>query len=267
MAVRSIPKEELPSIEFPECAAIFYFKKGSALHEPDATLTTLDHRHITEWMATNTRIKFEFKNGFDFAIDYFWEDEAVEAKLQGHLEPGETHEVNTILGHLFFAAKIPSDEPNAVVDYMVIPGEGVYTFHPSNHLERCEIHYNDEISFTEGKANCNDMDMRLIEFAHSSYHDKRVALNYFQPQIVEAVTKEGFMHIKLPEATYTWLRAWYQQAKAEQMQDESSSGSCMNQAVAPSAVTHITPVEKKKLAAELQVNPATSFFDLDNFLN
>jgi hypothetical protein len=67
------------------------------------------------------------------------------------------------------------------------------------------------------------------------------------------VTEDGFRLITLPNETYSWLRDWYIKAKQERMEDEGSSGSCMNQAVAPSSVTHITPAEKKRLAVELQV--------------
>lgn len=98
------------------------------------------------------------------------------------------------------------------------------------------------------------MNMRFVEFAHAIYHEKRLGLNYFQPQMVRNVTKEGFMHIKLPEATYSWLRAWYEAAQREQEVNEGSSGSCMNQAVAPSTVTHITQVEKKRLAEDLKAS-------------
>jgi hypothetical protein len=85
-------------------------------------------------------------------------------------------------------------------------------------------------------------------------------LNYFQPQIAEAVTKEGFMHIKLPSDTYKWLKEWYDKAKQVEEIEESSSGSCMNQAVAPSSVTHIAPDEKRRLAAELKVTSLVKLY-------
>jgi hypothetical protein len=134
----------------------------------------------------------------------------------------------------------------------VYVGKEEYGLHPSNHLERCDVMNDDEISFTQGQSSCHEMDKRFIEFAHAIYHEKRLALNYFQPQIVKSVTKEGFIHTTLPTATYLWLKEWYEKSQPLDEVVEASSGSCMNQAVSPSTVTHIPALEKTRLAKELQ---------------
>lgn len=54
--------------------------------------------------------------------------------------------------------------------------------------------------------------------------------------MVRAVTEVGFENRRLPEATYAWLKAWYD---SEQLQDEVAEtivGPCMNQHVSPSKV-------------------------------
>jgi hypothetical protein len=43
------------------------------------------------------------------------------------------------------------------------------------------------------------------------------------------VTEDGFRHLKLPPATYAWLRAWYDDKKLRMSQQESQVGPCMNQ--------------------------------------
>jgi hypothetical protein len=39
-------------------------------------------------------------------------------------------------------------------------------------------------------------------------------LNYVQPQMVEAVTEDGFQLLQLPVETYRWLKEWYDAGKA-----------------------------------------------------
>jgi hypothetical protein len=53
------------------------------------------------------------------------------------------------------------------------------------------------------------MEPRLEEFANNVWYEKRLGLNYVQPQLVEAVTSNGFMNIRLPPDTYKWLKEWY----------------------------------------------------------
>ena len=73
-----------------------------------------------------------------------------------------------------------------------------------------------------------------------------------QPQLVRAVTETGFEKRQLPPDTYRWLQAWYEEQKKLREEAESSSGPCMNQHVAPSTITHLTPVLKDRLSLELQ---------------
>lgn len=234
------------------CSGLLFYKVGSSLNTPDYETTELDNQSIVRFIAMASKVSMEVENQFDYSIGVYWEDEAVPAKLQMELEPGERVQMTTSLGHVFYAT--PLSEPETIIDFMAVSGRPEHIFHPSNHLERCEVvHYHDEISFTEGRADCKNMELRYIEFSHANFHEKRLGLNYFQPQVAEPVTKEGFKHIKLPNETFQWLREWYDREKVARDEIEGSSGSCMNQAVAPSTVTHITPDEKKRLAAELQV--------------
>lgn len=234
------------------CSALYFYKVGSSLNTPDHETTELDNQSIARFISIAAKVSMDFENQFDFPIGVYWEDEAMAASLQMEVEPGDRVHMITTLGHVFYAT--PLSEPEKIIDFMAVSGHPDYIFRPSNHLERCEVlHYHDEISFTEGRADCKNMELRYIEFSHANFHEKRLGLNYFQPQVAEPVTKEGFKHIKLPSETYKWLKEWYDHEKVAKNEIEGSSGSCMNQAVAPSTVTHITPDEKKRLAAELQV--------------
>jgi hypothetical protein len=73
-----------------------------------------------------------------------------------------------------------------------------------------------------------------------------------QPKFVPPVTNEGFLLRQLPPATYSWLKAWYEAEQAKLGETEDSAGPCMNQAVAPSVITHLTSEYKKRLDRELK---------------
>ena len=78
-----------------------------------------------------------------------------------------------------------------------------------------------------------------------------VGLNYVQPKFVPPVTNEGFLLRKLPAETYSWLKDWYDREKLQNRSPENS-GVCMNQAVAPSEMTHLTSTLKDRLSYELK---------------
>lgn len=60
------------------------------------------------------------------------------------------------------------------------------------------------------------------------------------------------MHLKLPSDTYTWLKEWYDREQKRIADTEDSAGPCMNQAVAPSVITHLIPEYKDRLDSELK---------------
>jgi hypothetical protein len=57
---------------------------------------------------------------------------------------------------------------------------------------------------------------------------------------------------QLPSETYKWLLEWYYREQQKIEQDEGAIGPCMNQHVAPTAITHLTPEYKDRLSAELK---------------
>jgi len=188
--------------------------------------------------------------------------------LQGVLQPGESVTLDSFIGHIFSACSLEplsihegdpeNDQRPAgfrnLVDFFVVDGEE-YLFSPINRLETCEI--TPETSTSEfvnpnQPLDCTNMYLRLLRFTHSVYYAKRLGLNFVQPQMVERVTPTGFEHRQLPAETYRWLKSWYDEQKKLQEVVESSSGPCMNQHVAPSGVTHLSPAHKDKLSMELR---------------
>lgn len=266
----------LPSKEFPhalqDCAEIHFYRKGNELAHPEVSTNSFDHKDLNRWVSDRASIKgIRLKNDFDFPVKYYWHEESATPVLQGELEAGQTIIINSILGHIFSANSLSPLFPEHnqletsesqhdgfynIVDFMVVDGDD-YSFSPYNRMETCEVMSDEENTasfgqFAEQWVECNNMYLRMYEFTHSIWHTKRLALNYVQPQLVRAVTETGFEKRQLPPDTYRWLQAWYEEQKKLREEAESSSGPCMNQHVAPSTITHLTPVLKDRLSLELQ---------------
>jgi hypothetical protein len=248
--VRSLPANKFSVVSQSTCSALYFYRLGDAYDTPRDALTTVTELEVIDFTKKSWVCSMKFVNNFEYPIEIYWEDEAQVAIFQDRIEPTSRLHMTSKIGHVFYATKV--GDSFAIVDFMEVTGELEYVFRSSNRLENCEVRYHKDISFTGGLSRCDDMELRYIEFAHNNFHEKRLGLNFYQPQIVRAVTKEGFLHMQLPTDTFTWLKAWYEEKQVEENLIESSSGSCMNQAVSPSTVTHITSVEKSRLAGELQ---------------
>ena len=115
------------------------------------------------------------------------------------------------MGHIFSARRVSDNE---LVDFMIVDGSNYY-LNPSNRLETCELREGSEEGSQDAQfapadqLSCGNMVARFHEFSQSVWHLQRIGLNYVQPQLVPPVTKEGFLHIKLPTDTYKWLKDWY----------------------------------------------------------
>jgi hypothetical protein len=58
------------------------------------------------------------------------------------------------------------------------------------HLAMTHTHkYILSLTHTQQAVHCDDMNARMLEFSHTAWHQKRLALNYVQPQMVPPVTK------------------------------------------------------------------------------
>ena len=243
------------------CSLLLWYPKGLTLENYvdyySDTVTPLDNPRINRWIHHILHLTTNFTNAFDYPIEIYYDKEESSEPLMV-LEPKETVPLDTTLGHVFYATKYSNDDTSEkqIVDFLVVSDASAYTFHPSNHLERCEAtNVHGEISFTDGKVDCSDMELRYVEFSHSVFYEKRLGLNYFQPQITRPVTKEGFLHRQLPNKTFAWLKQWYTQAQLDSENTEYRSGAILNQVASPSMMVHLPPTEKSRLADELKVNP------------
>eukprot|EP00597_Dinobryon_sp_UTEXLB2267_P007086 CAMPEP_0170085228 /NCGR_PEP_ID=MMETSP0019_2-20121128/20163_1 /TAXON_ID=98059 /ORGANISM="Dinobryon sp., Strain UTEXLB2267" /LENGTH=484 /DNA_ID=CAMNT_0010301583 /DNA_START=81 /DNA_END=1532 /DNA_ORIENTATION=- len=284
LSVVILPLEEFP-FELENCAQVLFFRINTPISDPVDVTANFEHGHLNRWMANLMRVKnVRFVNRFHFPIVTYWHEESADPIQQGEIAPGESTEITTFLGHVFSAhsldptqysdsvapldvAKMPmrkgeNGEPvpmaqeafQNIVDFMVVNG-AEYEFSPANRLESCEVKAGSKRNFSsngDDDLNCDNMFLRMVEFTHNIWHDKRLGLNYVQPLIVRPVTESGFEHRRLPEATYKWLKDWYIAEKLKFEQDEGAIGPCMNQHVAPTAITHITPELKDKLSSDLQ---------------
>lgn len=256
----------LPTLGFPlpleTCSELFLYRFNSTMADPYARTTDFDHTHVNNWVAESLRTDFRVRNGFDFPIVFYWQDESQRGKKQKLLAPGQATTINSFLGHVFSAHRDTGlvsgddgddeEESGEMVDFMVVDGN-FYEFHPTNRLETCEIVPGSASSkFIDAEQiSCDNMRMRFVEFSHNVWYEKRLALNYIQPALVEPVTDMGFENRRLPEATFKWLREWFAEKQLSDSQIEGPVGPCMNQHVAESIMTHLSPDKKNQLSAEL----------------
>jgi len=254
----------LPAADFPlpieGCSELLMYRYNSTIFEPHVRTTNFDHSHVNNWVAESLRTDFRVRNGFDYPISFYWQEESQHGRKQKLLAPGQSTQITSFLGHVFSAHKDTglasadetSESAGEMVDFMVVDGN-FYEFHPENRLETCEIVPGSTNSkFVEAdQISCDDMQLRFVEFSHNVWYEKRLGLNYVQPALVEGVTESGFDLRRLPEETYLWLREWFQKKQVTDSMVEGPVGPCMNQHVAESIMTHLTPDKKTKLSQEL----------------
>jgi hypothetical protein len=206
LAVASIPAKDFP-ITLNSCSEIFYYPINTHIANPTSRIDNFEHSFLTAWEADLMRTPVIFKNNFPFEVCIFWSDESTQPISNGFLQSNASFIINSFLGHVFSAKEVLSDGSiGPLVDFMTVDGSE-YILSPLNRLETCEVIPGLQ-KFTDGELSCDDMDMRLLEFSHNVWYEKRLGLNFVQPQMVRAVTQNGFENRRLPEDTYKWLKEW-----------------------------------------------------------
>lgn len=146
----------------------------------------------------------------------------------GELAPGESMQMNSFLGHCFAVVDAETEE---LLDYFVSDGAALVSLQPSNHMTEClPAPFDDE--------SCMSMELKFTEFTHHHWHQKRLALNYVQPRVVQQVTADGYRKMPLPGDLHQRLLSWYR-ANEHRAEEETQVGPCMNQHIAPSLVLHL----------------------------
>lgn len=258
-ASASVIDVNFPVSLYDDCARIFFYSFNSSINEPRESSPILENQPMTAWIASQMRVNhFVLKNEFDYRIQVFWCDENKEPMFQFTLDPGQDTSIGTFLGHIFAARQevdpniIEWNSINPLVDFTAVK-ESEYIFRPLNRLETCENYIPvPNRRFVETEFTCDDMDTRYFEFSNQVWYQIRQGGNFFQPKMVQPVTENGFEKRRLPPETFKWLKEWYDVEKAAQEVTEGSSGPCMNQHVAPSGITHLSPDLKDKLSDELR---------------
>lgn len=260
LGIATLPPSESP-IELTECAQIFFYVIGSPITTATDMTANFQYNDLNGFMSRHMRLTgTTFTNNFPYKIKVWWHEESQEGVNQGTLDPGSAMSITSFLGHIFSASAYSETGSNGphdnVVDYVVLNSKD-YSFNPQNRLETCEVMPGQRGVFsaaaaTDDEVDCENMEIRLVEFTHQIWHEKRMGLNFVQPQIVRPVTEAGFENRRLPDDTYAWLKEWYKEQQRVIEIQEGGAGPCMNQHVAPTAITHLTPHYKDKLSEELQ---------------
>lgn len=166
--------------------------------------------------------------------------------------------LTTHYGHVFSARTLASRDtagrvlPAHTVDFLIVSGADTHRLSASNYLggeEKC-VGADVDTTFT---GICQNIELIKYEQTFSSWRRTRYALNFLQPQVVRAVTSDGFKKMRVPAETFSWLRSWYDNEKVVRGSSvETRAGPTLNQRDAPSRVLHLDPHLKKRMADELQ---------------
>ncbi len=252
ITVATIPQEEFP-LELDRCAEVLLYKYNSTILSPSERTTVLDHTELTNWIQQMIRVEVQFINLFEFPIVIYWHSdiENEQGVRTAELEAGMSGTIITYLGHIFSAHKFTREGEGELVDWMSVV-EPIYTWRASNRLHTCEIVPGAQAQFVNTEQlTCNNLELRFAEFKYRVYYAKRIGLNYVQPKLVRAVTRNGFALERLPSPTYKWLKEWYTNNKDNRSVPEVWLGPCMNQHVAPSIMTHLPDNLKQRLSTEI----------------
>lgn len=259
--VATLPGSESP-VPLQECAQVFFYTVGAHINTPSKTTANFQYIELNKFVSQNMKLMdVMFQNNFPYSVKVWWHEESTVPVSNGFLQPGGRMGIQSYLGHIFSASRIDQNHTDPgptdnVVDYVAL-GSNLYSFNPMNRLETCELTPGQKGVFSKAAAidteiDCADLHTRFVEFTHQVWHEKRMGLNFVQPQVVRPVTEAGFELRQLPHVTYAWLKLWYieQQLLIESL--EGGAGPCMNQHVAPTTITHLTPDYKNRLSGELQ---------------
>jgi hypothetical protein len=229
-----------------QCAELYYYPKGTSLDSPPTATYSqeFDYETLQSWQKKIIKKEARFYNDFDFPIELYWNDEAVKSVHVGTVQPHSNIFQNTFVGHMFSARRLPEagevSSDALTVDYTVYDGID-YHFNSKNRLETCDFeastsnsksaHFDYDDKMVALDVQCDDMALRLEKFKLEVLHSKRLGLNYVQPTHIPGLTPMGFEKRRLPAETFSWLRTWYDDVKAEGRinKTESSAGPCMNQ--------------------------------------
>lgn len=150
------------------CAEVFFYRFNDSISNPTSRSIDLGHVDLTRWGAEQMPTEITFFNNFDFPIQVWWLEESHESVPQGTVSIGDGSRLTTFLGHIFAARKViqgkEPDESDPLVDFFAVK-ENEYHFSPLNRLETCEVVPGSK-KFVEGDLNCDDMELRLVEFTH-----------------------------------------------------------------------------------------------------
>jgi hypothetical protein len=194
------------------------------------------------WYREQTRVDASFKNNYNTPVDIYWDDEGKGQKKVMTLQPGQTSGLQTFISHIFVAKEAGTDR---LLDAVAIPGRGLLEF-PTGVL-----HHDCESDEHEDTQTCDNLETQVVKFTHTIQYSKRLGLNYLQPKLVPALTKEGFLKTKLPKQAWDRLRNWYHShEQIEKM--ENSVGPCLNQIDSPTYMRHLPSIEKGALSKFVQ---------------
>lgn len=210
---------------------LFWYPHAEDGAPPSSRTADFGRAPLADWLWRTFTTTVMLRNGFSFAVSLFYLTESGEdgghegGVFQGTLQPGESMSMGTHLGHVFAARTVAAaGTPARTVDFVVVSAADEHVFSADNYFNGDESCVGAASGGGAG-GSCPNLGLIQYEATFGTWHRTRLALNYLQPQVVRAVTPDGFRKLPVPAATFAWLREWYDGEKTRRDGDiEGSAG-------------------------------------------
>eukprot|EP00616_Rhizochromulina_sp_CCMP1243_P006744 CAMPEP_0118976484 /NCGR_PEP_ID=MMETSP1173-20130426/18970_1 /TAXON_ID=1034831 /ORGANISM="Rhizochromulina marina cf, Strain CCMP1243" /LENGTH=473 /DNA_ID=CAMNT_0006926525 /DNA_START=54 /DNA_END=1475 /DNA_ORIENTATION=- len=197
-------------------------------------------RPFVDWIRERMRIGCDVRNSFDFDLVLYWVDDSTEEHRITDIAAGETLPQHTFIGHVFVAR---AKDDGRLVDWWSMSGGPLKVVEDRAQTVETQCHAETQ--------ECQSAEEALFDYIYTASFTKRHALNTVQPSIVHNYTARGFIKMPVPEATFAWLKAWYDKNGRQEV-EETNAGAVGTQHEAPWFVRHVPPNLKTRLASELR---------------
>jgi hypothetical protein len=229
-------REEHPELAgiFPDliresCSILAYISKEEMIQDLRIYRGRLSNKEAGVWIKDQTTSTLSVINQLEFPVTVSWVCEGKPDQSVGVIQSGDKFSVTSHLGHIFTVRKLSGE----LVDFFKV------------------THARNTVNIGVDLIQREVSERSLFEFAHDHQIQQRRAGNYFQPQLVPAITPVGFEKIRVPEQLFKDIRRFFDENEPRQ-RIEFKVGPCVNQEVAPTFMIDLDPILKKRIIDELQ---------------
>jgi hypothetical protein len=188
----------------------------------------LTDKDVSLWTINLSKAELTVRNWYPKDINIYWIDEGKDEIHVGRLAHGQSTALNTWMTHIFTMREV---ETNKLIQYAIVNrASAVFEIRPA-------MTYPTEDEF--------------VRKAFDLWFDVRRLKNWFQPNIVPAITPTGFAKQKAPKKLFDDVLQFFKQMEPHQRL-ETSVGPCINQEEAPTYMVSLSHDLRERIFAEFK---------------